>query len=67
MEHKRYRGRRGGEIFRAVCRGLSLLGFLVTIAAGGADDTVSTVTMAVTLGAGLATFAGFGYLGGLFR
>ncbi len=66
MEYKPYRGRRRRETFRAVCQVLALVGLLVTLAAGGADVAASLGACAAPLAVGLAMFAGFGYLGGLF-
>ncbi len=67
MEYKRYRGRRRRKTFQTVCQVLALVGLLVTLAVGGADNTVSTAAMVIPLGVGIAMFAGFGYIGGLFH
>lgn len=66
MEYKPYRGHRRRERFRSVCQTLALVGLLVALAAGGADVAVSLGACAVPLAVGLAMFAVFGYLGGLF-
>lgn len=68
MKYRRYRGRKPGYIFRKVCRGPSGVGFLVVLGSAGNSDAGAPLGPCV-IGTviGLAMFAGFGYLGGLFQ
>ncbi len=68
MKYRRYRCRKLGHIFRKVCRGLCGVGFLVALGSVGRSDIDGPLGPCF-LGAviGIAAFAGFGYLGGLFR